>query len=117
MVSLYLASASPRRHEILSQLNIPHHVLHVPSPAGEDEPILAGEAPEHYTKRTTQVKLDRALKWIKSQNLSEEHPVLCADTCVALDSQVLGKPQNKEDAQQFLRSEERRVGKERQAKS
>src|SRR5690625_195940 len=103
MVSLYLASASPRRHEILSQLNIPHQVLHVPSPAGKDEPILAGEAPEHYTKRTTQEKLDRALKWIKSQNLSEEHPVLCADTCVALDSQVLGKPQNKEDAQQFLK--------------
>src|SRR5699024_2188640 len=47
--------------------------------------------------------MDRALKWIKSQNLSEERPVLCADTCVALDSHVLGKPQNKEDAQQLLK--------------
>lgn len=103
MVNLYLASASPRRHEILNQLNIPHQVLQVPSPVGEDEPILAGESPEHYTKRTTLDKLQRALEWIKTQSLADDLPVLCADTCVALDNEILGKPQNKAHAQQFLK--------------
>src|SRR5690625_3405344 len=102
MVSLYLASASPRRHEILNQLNIAHEVLLVPSPAGEDEPILANELPGDYAQRTTLDKLQRALKWIQSQALDSSRPVLCADTCVALDDEVLGKPQNTTEAEQFL---------------
>ncbi|HLS18119.1 MAG TPA: Maf family protein [Paenalcaligenes sp.] len=102
MVSLYLASASPRRHDILNQLNIPHDVLQVPSPAGEDEPILPGESPKDYAQRTTQDKLRHALNWISTQALDADRPVLCADTCVALDNEVLGKPQDTQQAEYFL---------------
>lgn len=58
--TLYLASASPRRHEILKQLLIPHSVLQVPAPEGEDEPQLPEETPEDYVRRTARDKAVRA---------------------------------------------------------
>src|SRR5690625_3526090 len=99
MVSLYLASASPRRHDILNQLNIPHDVLQDPSPAGEDEPILPGESPKDYAQRTTQDKLRHALNWISTQALDADRTVFCADTCVALDIQVFVNQQDKQQAE------------------
>lgn len=61
---IYLASASPRRHELLSQAGIEHVVLLVPSPPGEDEPILPGESPDAYVQRTAYEKAWRALHWL-----------------------------------------------------
>jgi len=99
---LYLASASPRRHELLKQLNIAHQVLHVPTPEGEDEPIMAGEQPADYAQRTAQEKLQRAYQWLSQQDLPQTAAILCADTCVALDDEVLGKPNDIDQARQFL---------------
>lgn len=98
---LYLASASPRRHEILKQLNIAHEVLIVPT-AGADEPIYSGESPLAYAKRTALEKLQRAQAWIKDNNYPQHLPVLCADTCVALDNKILGKPEDEAQARSFL---------------
>ncbi|MAL02111.1 MAG: septum formation inhibitor Maf, partial [Alcaligenaceae bacterium] len=64
---IYLASASPRRHEILNQMGIQHRILIVPPPPGEDEPRLAGESPKQYVMRTASEKSDRALAWMKHQ--------------------------------------------------
>jgi len=100
---LYLASASPRRHEILCQLDIAHEILLVPAPAGEDEPMHSGESAQAYTQRTTLEKLERARSWIQEQSLSLQRPVLCADTCVALDGKVLGKPDTVAQVRSFMR--------------
>src|SRR5690606_30295179 len=62
--SLILASASPRRHDILTQLRIPHRVVVPPSPDGEDEPRLPGEAPRDYVQRTARDKALHAANWL-----------------------------------------------------
>ena len=106
MTAIYLASASPRRSELLKQLNITHTVLDVPAAPGEDEPRYAGESPLEYVTRTAQDKAERAIAWVQSQTdaLNDSLPILTADTTVALGDQVLGKPRDAEDARQILRS-------------
>ena len=61
---LYLASASPRRHELLTQIGLPHTVLTVPAPPGEDEPQHPGEAAADYVRRTAREKAERAALWL-----------------------------------------------------
>src|SRR5690625_1188723 len=128
---LYLASASPRRHEILKQLDIPHYVLQLPEPEGEDEPQLPGELPEDYVVRIAREKAWRAAQWLNEattmdqrQHIKHAHPpsslqctdaddspltfeqyyVLSADTTVILKNQVLGKPRDVADAKRTLRA-------------
>lgn len=119
--TLYLASASPRRHEILNQLLIPHYVLHVPPQAGDDEPQFHGEPADQYVRRTARDKLTHAAKFLAQTNslseqrnpnfleattpprrLSDDVVILCADTAVILDGLVLGKPQGREDVERTL---------------
>ena len=114
--TLYLASASPRRHEILNQLRIPHSVLHVPTPEGEDEPQLPDETPDDYVRRTARDKVIRAAKWLESTSSKSNHApsslssvpqtktyVMSADTTVVLEGRILGKPLDKADAEHTLR--------------
>jgi septum formation protein len=101
IVRLYLASASPRRREILLQMGITHNVLQVPSPPGEDEPQHPGETAADYVVRTARDKLDRAMHWVTSQNLPRL-PILAADTTVILDGEILGKPRDDADAHRIL---------------
>lgn len=100
---IYLASASPRRHQILKQMGVAHQVLQVPSPEGEDEPQLPGEAPEHYVERTAREKAQRAVLWLAEQT---DHypaaPILGADTTVILNGRILGKPESAEHAALML---------------
>jgi len=98
---IYLASASPRRHEILLQMQVPHTVLQVPSPPGEDEPRLPGEAPADYVRRTAMDKAQRALAWLRA-NALEPRPILAADTTVILGNDILGKPDGPADAASML---------------
>lgn len=99
---LYLASASPRRHDILLQMGIAHHVLNVPPPPGEDEPRHDGEAAADYVRRTAREKALRAVHWVGSQFLSPL-PILSADTTVVLDGAILGKPRSRDDAAAMLK--------------
>lgn len=104
---LYLASASPRRHELLNQIGCIHEVLHVPSPPGEDEPRFATESPLEYVQRTAQDKALRAQDWMIKQGLipiSSGHKtaILTADTTVAIGNLVLGKPNDAKEASQIL---------------
>ena len=111
---ILLASASPRRHEILDQLGIPHGILRVPAPEGEDEPRLPGEPPADYVRRTARDKAERAAAWLASGGQPgplpaawpagwREAPILCADTTVILDGDILGKPRDAADAARMLR--------------
>lgn len=102
---IYLASASPRRHQLLLQIGIEHTVLDVPSPPGEDEPRHQGESPLDYVQRTAQDKARNAQAWISKQDYSVidcNRAVLTADTTVALGDIILGKPNDEEDAARIL---------------
>jgi septum formation protein len=88
-----LASASPRRVELLTNLGLTLTVL----PSGADETYWPGEKPVDHVRRIAQAK---------AQVVAEEHPeawVLGADTIVVIDGEVLGKPKNQADARRMLR--------------
>jgi septum formation protein len=100
---LYLASASPRRRELLTQIGLAHEVLRVPAPPGEDEPQHPGESAADYVQRTARDKAERGRDWLRGQALPAL-PLLAADTTVILDGQVLGKPADRDDAIRILRA-------------
>jgi septum formation protein len=80
-----LASASPRRQELLAQIGI----AHVVAPADIDERRHDGEAPEAYVRR---MALEKAQRIAADPAASRGLPVLGADTSVVVDGLVLGKP-------------------------
>ena len=101
---LYLASASPRRTELLTQIGIPHLVLRVPAPEGEDEPRHIDESPLVYVQRTALDKAKQAATWIAQpeqrtyRDRIAGYPILAADTTVCLGDQIFGKPIDDNDA-------------------
>ena len=101
--SIYLASQSPRRRQLLEQIGVRNELLLAgPEEDAEAlEAVIEGEAPEVYCARVTEAKLDAALKRLVSRGLPVM-PVLCSDTTVALDQQILGKPVDAEDALRTL---------------
>jgi septum formation protein len=92
---LYLASSSPRRHELLTQIGISVEV--VSQDVTEDR--RANESPELYVKR---LALEKAYSGLKSLGGKASHPVLGADTAVVVENKVLGKPTDKVDALAML---------------
>jgi len=102
---IYLASQSPRRRELLTQIGVAHELL-LPTPEEDAESlevVLPGDTPEAYVQRVTALKLAAAqarLQRVGGENL----PVLCADTTVALGSAILGKPEGAEDAKRMLKA-------------
>jgi septum formation protein len=90
-MTLYLASQSPRRKQLLGSLHIPFEVL--PPAAGVDMEALetrrGKESPLAYVKRVTLAKLHQARSQIAATDA-----VLCADTTIALGRDILGKPEN-----------------------
>ncbi len=89
---VYLASASPRRHELLRQIGVPFRVI----AAGIDESVRAGESASAYVQRLAQEKAEAG--WRQARDA----PVLAADTTVMIDETILGKPASREDAAQML---------------
>lgn len=85
---LCLASASPRRRELLAQLGVPH-VLAIPD---IDETALAGESAADYVVRMARAKA--RIVHPHGQGL----PVLAADTTVVIEERICGKPASAEDA-------------------
>jgi septum formation protein len=90
---LLLASASPRRAELLTAAGIPFEAR----PAHVDERIHPGEEAVAYASR---VALEKARA---VQATSDGRPVLAADTVVVVDRQILGKPADSDDAKRMLR--------------
>ena len=88
-----LASASPRRRELLTLIGIPHEVR----PADVDERIHAGEAPAVYAERLARTK---------ASTVPPDDGILAigSDTIVVIDDAVLGKPRDHEDARRMLRT-------------
>ncbi|TCT19860.1 septum formation protein [Thiobaca trueperi] len=93
---IYLASSSPRRSELLTQIGVRFAVI----AADTDESRLPDEAPEDYVRR---VALDKARMARMRLPTEDARPVLAADTAVVLDQCILGKPADPEDAARMLR--------------
>ncbi|WP_341237604.1 Maf family protein [uncultured Limnobacter sp.] len=102
--TVWLASRSPRRLELLQTLGLDVNVfLAQNSPEAEAlEAPFEHEDPLRYVQRVTQLKLNAALEAMRAQQLSGL--VLAADTTVALNNTILGKPQNAAEAFQMLQS-------------
>lgn len=86
---IILASASPRRSELLKQIGIRHSIRTVDI----DETPLPGESPLVYVERVAAEK-SAACRAVLNQDL----PVLSADTSVVCDGHIMGKPENREHA-------------------
>jgi septum formation protein len=98
---LILASASPRRRELLAQAGFTFevHPAHIP------EDPLPGEEPIAYVTRLARAKAQTVFEQIakNSADSKENLAVLGADTTVTLDGQILGKPADAADAARMLR--------------
>ena len=101
---VYLASQSPRRRELLSQLGVTHALL----VADDDEDAesleaeLPREPPRRYVERVTVLKANAAHGRRIARALPDA-PILVGDTTVALGSSILAKPVDADDARRMLR--------------
>jgi septum formation protein len=89
---LILASASPRRQELLRSADISFEII----PSDVDEEWGEGETPEDYVVR---------LARLKAVKVGEKHKtrwVLAADTVVVIDGRILGKPRDRREAEGML---------------
>lgn len=101
---VYLASQSPRRRQLLEQLDVRYELL-LPDPEEDSEALEAvrtGEAPAAYVRRVTGLKLDAAVARLARRKLPVA-PILCSDTTVALGRTIYGKPADAQDARRMLR--------------
>lgn len=99
MNTIYLASGSPRRREILA--NLGYCVTRLP--ADIDETPAAGECAADYVLRMACEKNAAALaQWQAQHDDAPESPILTADTTVAYQNHILGKPENDAQAAQML---------------
>ena len=98
--TIYLASASPRRREILVSLGFQPVLL----TAETDETALPGEAVADYVARMARQKNAAARQLAAQRGLALVQPLLSADTVVALDNAILGKPRDAAHARELLES-------------
>jgi septum formation protein len=93
--SIYLASKSPRRSELLRQIGVRFDLLLLRSDGSRaidvSEIVHPGEAAHTYVARVAREKADFAWQAMRWRNLARR-PVLAADTSVILDGEILGKP-------------------------
>ncbi len=103
--SIYLASRSPRRRELLRQIGIAFEIIlsrESPRlPTDVDETPQAGEMPDAYVQRITREKALAAVGIMRARRLAVR-PVLAADTTVVCDDTILGKPADTAEASHML---------------
>lgn len=104
---IYLASQSPRRRELLKQIGVHFEMLLLRSSPRRkvdvDETPHPDESPADYVQRVCQEKARAGWETLAMRNLPPA-PVLAADTTVALDGQIIGKPDDNRHAADILRS-------------
>jgi septum formation protein len=95
VIHLYLASASPRRRELLRQIGVAYRRL----PVEVDEASLPGESPGDYVAR---LALAKARTGWRTLGRRTPRPVLGADTAVVVDDTILGKPRDRDEGLAML---------------
>lgn len=96
MAALFLASASPRRRELLTQIGVPFELLSITL----DETPLPAERPEAYVQRLAREKALAGWAAIGDDSVA----VLGADTTVVIDERILGKPADRAEGLLMLES-------------
>ena len=103
--SIYLASRSPRRRELLAQIGVKFHLLlfrDLPQADPEvNEDTLPGEPAADYVVRVCRIKAEAGWKRMQQRSLPRS-PVLAADTTVAVDGRILAKPADRREAADML---------------
>jgi septum formation protein len=106
MSVIYLASRSPRRRDLLAQIGIRFEPLlfrdGARRDADTDESVLPGETPDDYVARVTQLKARAAWERVVMRRGLRRMPVLAADTTVALEGEIFGKPADRDEAVRML---------------
>lgn len=111
--TIYLASRSPRRIELLKQLGLNCKVL----PTDIDESVILHELPADYVQRLAKQKAEKCFQMLAEQNLTtfdrhilgkddfaeHQYLVIAADTSVAIHNEILGKPKDDNDARAMLK--------------
>jgi septum formation protein len=102
---IYLASRSPRRRELLTQIGVRFDLLLFRTSPREDEQVseawLPGETPEAYVQRVARIKATFGADLLASRRVVPR-PVLAADTTLDLDGEIIGKPKDEADAVAIL---------------
>ncbi|VAX11887.1 Septum formation protein Maf [hydrothermal vent metagenome] len=93
---IYLASASPRRRELLDQIAVRYKVIR----QDVAEEVQAGESPSAYVQR---LALEKARAGWNSLSPGNRKPVLGADTAVVMEGCILGKPRDRNEGLAMLR--------------
>lgn len=102
---IYLASQSPRRLELLRQIGVDAMVLPLRQQGGRadvDETPVKGEKAVDYVTRVARMKVEAGAMAVAGRRLPQM-PILAADTAVAVDGMILGKPTSAEQAAAWLR--------------
>ncbi|MFT5090936.1 MAG: septum formation protein [Candidatus Latescibacterota bacterium] len=99
MMRLVLASASPRRAELMRQIALPFEVL----PSSYEEPSPEGWAPEHFVVDLALNKARSVQRVLHERGEADNAIVIGADTVVCREDAILGKPSSTADAVQMLR--------------
>jgi len=106
MMRLYLASRSPRRRELLTQMGVAFDTLifrtGLRCDPQVDESTLAGEGAEPYVERVTRAKAEHGLNLLAERRLPQR-PILAADTTLEFAGEIIGKPMDEDDAAAILR--------------
>lgn len=92
---IYLASQSPRRRALIEQMGIRYQALDI----AVDENPQPGETPAAFVARVACEKAQTGWRMVAGQSI----PVIGADTCIVLDRQIIGKPENRAQGIQLLK--------------
>ncbi|MBU0753426.1 MAG: septum formation inhibitor Maf [Gammaproteobacteria bacterium] len=102
---IYLASKSPRRRELLAQIGVHFDLMLFRAGTREDpqtsEDARAGETPDDYVQRVAIAKATHGAQLIGVRRLAPR-PVLAADTTLDVEGEIIGKPQDEQDAMAIL---------------
>jgi septum formation protein len=102
---IYLASKSPRRRELLTQIGVRFDLMLFRGGEREDaatrEDARPAETPEEYVRRVAVAKAEHGAGLIAVRRLAPR-PVLAADTTLDFDGEIIGKPDNEEHAAAIL---------------
>jgi septum formation protein len=104
--TIYLASRSPRRRELLKQIGVPFQVFQLREDPRRgfdvDETPANGESPTAYVLRLACTKAETAARYMQRRTLAQRWPVLAADTTVVCGQRIIGKPANPDEAAVML---------------
>lgn len=92
---IILASASPRRKELLEQIGLDFEIM-----VSDKETDIDSDDPKEACKKQAIQKAEDIVK--KAESIYKNYIIISADTIVALDGEILGKPKDRSDAKRML---------------